>query len=46
MNQPINTTEQQNTIPYGYALKMILGWSILYMGSLVAFIQLIYRNTI
>lgn len=46
MNPSSPTSNQNTEITYGYALKMFLGWSILYMGSLIAFIQLIYRNTI
>lgn len=46
MNQQSTTSETQATIPYGYALRMILGWSILYMGTLVGFIELLHRNVI
>ncbi|EPF76003.1 hypothetical protein KTJ32_15415 [Acinetobacter gyllenbergii] len=46
MNSQSTTSETQTTIPFGYALRMFLGWSILYMGSLVGFIELIRRNII
>ncbi|MFG0587049.1 hypothetical protein ACF8D3_03345 [Acinetobacter sp. YQ_14] len=39
-------TEVENTISYGYALKMFLGLAILYMGTLIGFIELIRRNVI
>ncbi|CAM4438866.1 hypothetical protein F901_00522 [Acinetobacter dispersus] len=46
MNPQTTTSESQTTIPYGYALRMFLGWSILYMGTLIGFIELLRRNVI
>mgnify|MGYP003595027061 FL=1 len=46
MNPHTNTSESQTTIPYGYALRMFLGWSILYMGTFIGFIELLRRNII
>ena len=46
MNPHTNTSESQATIPYGYALRMFLGWSILYLGTLIGFIELLRRNII
>lgn len=46
MNQKITTHETQGAISYGYALRMFLGWAILYMGSLIGFIELIRHNII
>lgn len=46
MNQQTTTHAVSNRIPYRYALKMFLGWSILYMGTLVGFVELLRRNII
>ncbi|MBJ8417874.1 hypothetical protein [Acinetobacter courvalinii] len=46
MNLQSTTSANQTTVPYGYALRMFLGWSILYMGTLVGFIELLRRNVI
>ena len=46
MNPQSTTSETQTPVPYGYALRMFLGWSILYMGTLVGFIELLRRNVI
>ena len=46
MNPHITSSESQATIPYGYALRMFLGWSILYLGTLIGFIELLRRNII
>ncbi|MFI8035255.1 hypothetical protein ACH8I4_15440 [Acinetobacter sp. ABJ_C3_5] len=46
MNPQSTTSETQTTVPYGYALRMFLGWSILYMGTLVGFIELLRHNVI
>ena len=44
MNPHTTSSESQATIPYGYALRMFLGWSILYLGTLIGFIKLLRRN--
>ena len=46
MNPHANTSESQTTLPYGYALRMFLGWSILYLATLIGFIELLRRNVI
>lgn len=46
MNPQSTTSANQTTVAYGYALRMFLGWSILYMGTLVGFIELLRRNVI
>ena len=46
MNPHTTSSESQTAIPYGYALRIFLGWSILYMGTLIGFIELLRRNVI
>ncbi len=46
MNPHTTSSESQAAIPYGYALRMFLGWSILYVGILIGFIELLRRNII
>ena len=46
MNYEMRTKHEDVKISYGYALKMFLGWSILYMGTLIGFIELLRRNLI
>ena len=46
MNPQHTTSHNQVNIPYGYALRMFLGWSILYIGTLVGFIKLLHHHII
>ncbi|WP_171495728.1 hypothetical protein [Acinetobacter junii] len=46
MTSEMSTHHEDVKISYGYALKMFLGWSILYMGTLIGFIELLRRNLI
>ena len=46
MNPHTTSSESQVAIPYGYALRMFLGWSILYLATLIGFIDLLRRNVI
>lgn len=46
MNPNITTSEQDTHISYGYALKMFLGWSILYLGTLIGFIEFLRQHVI
>ena len=46
MNQQHTTSQPQIKIPYGYALRMFLGCSILYIGALVGLIGLLHRHVI
>jgi hypothetical protein len=46
MNPQHTTSHNQVNIPYGYALRIFLGWSILYIGTLVGFIKLIHHHVI
>ena len=46
MNPHANTSESQTTLPYGYALRVFLGWPILYLATLIGFIELLRRNII
>ena len=46
MNPQTTTPEVETTISYRYALRMFLGWAILYMGTLIGFIELIRSNVI
>jgi hypothetical protein len=46
MTPEMSTHHEVVKISYGYALKMFLGWSILYMGTLIGFIELLRRNLI
>lgn len=46
MTPEMSTHHEDVKISYGYALKMFPGWSILYMGTLIGFIELLRRNLI
>ena len=46
MTPEMSTHHEDVKISYGYALKMFLGWSILYIGALVGLIGLLHRHVI
>ncbi len=46
MKPEATTPSSQTAISYGYALRIFIGWSILYFGTLVGFIALLRSNII
>ncbi len=46
MTPEMSTHHEDVKISYRYALKMFLGWSILYIGALVGLIGLLHRHVI
>ena len=46
MKPQATASTPQTVISYGYALRMFIGWSILYFGTLVGFIELLRSNII
>ncbi|WPO67849.1 hypothetical protein SDC64_02605 [Acinetobacter haemolyticus] len=46
MKSQATASTSQTTVPYGYALRMFIGWSVLYFGTLVGFIELLRSNII